>query len=208
MPHPEPLTLTHLGVTEIIVPLAPARSSRLTFSAETVTWGVHRVDLASAVDLRYVTRFESTAMWQQRLVRRVLLQGPDASIDIALGLEAVDPAAGATQVEAYLALVDHLHHLLEPRLRLDVVNRLRRGATVECGRLSLSTDGLLLPIAGRRSRTLVAWERLPSAHFERDTVQIFADSPTGSVLVAELSMLAPLAVLLPELLEEAITALT
>jgi hypothetical protein len=65
----------------------------------------------------YAARFESTALWQQRLVRRVILQGRNDTLDIALGLEAVGAIASSIQVQAYLSLVEHLHSTLEPRLR-------------------------------------------------------------------------------------------
>jgi hypothetical protein len=74
--------------------------------------------------------------------------------------------------------------------------------------VALSAEGLLVSVPRCRSRTVIASERLPSAQFEGDSVQIFADNPEGSTMVAEVSILASRGVLLPELLVEAISALT
>jgi hypothetical protein len=205
---PETPTFAELISTSVTVPLSAKRSTKLELRPEAVKWGSHQVCFDDAVDLRYAARFESTALWQQRLVRRVILQGRNDTLDIALGLEAVGAVASSIQVQAYLSLVEHLHSTLEPRLRDAAMRRLRQGHTLDCGTVALSAEGLLVSVPRRRSRTVIAWERLPSAQFEGDSVQIFADTPEGSAMVAEVSMLAPHSVLLPELLVDAISALT
>jgi hypothetical protein len=186
------------------VPVGPTRTSTLALCADRVRWDDRSVELSEAVDVRYATRSETTSFWQQRLVRRVLIQGPRDSIDIALGREIVSDSATRAQADAYMCLVEHLHATLEPRLRRKALSRIVQGGTVTCGPLALSEEGIHVSGDRRRRPVMIGWHRLPAAHFEHDSVQVVADGSAGATVLAEVSMLAPHAVILPELVEEAI----
>lgn len=197
---PAAVTSTDVDLT---VPVAPTISNRLRISDDELAWGTSCVLLDEVVAVRYAIRNESTALWTQRRVSRVMAHTVSETLEMVLGTSELGAEAAEMQSAAYYATIECLHRVVEPRLRLMLFDRIDRGARVDMGPLSLTTEGILVETAAD-ARQLVAWHRLPSAQFDDARVTISADGPSGTVIVGDVSMLAPNAVLLPELCIDAI----
>lgn len=199
---PPDLTLTRAH--DFDVPVEPRVTARLVVSDDVLIWGATSVAYTDIVAVRYGTRNETTALLQQRRVRRIGMQTAAGALEICLGRADLGSTVEQIQADAYYAVIDRLHSHVEPRLRQAAFKAIHGGNRFAIGKISINRDGIVVP-SRTRSRTFTEWRQLPSAHFEHDRVVLAADHNNGTRLIGGVSMLTSNAVLLPELCIEGIT---
>lgn len=191
------------------VPLGGDGTGLLCIDADSVGWHVRdqrRIRLDDIVSVAYRSRTQAVGpLGQEQLVREVHVHAPERSFAMTLGRQVLSEADLDQQAQAYYALTDVLFHQVEPRLIAEIIETVQQGLTPTIAGLTVTAEGLLLDNRGG-PRSLVAWQRLPSAHFGNGEVTVTAGAVGGSARVTSVSMLEPNAVLIPELCEAAIAA--
>lgn len=196
------LTLSPLpptfGPLELRVPTGWRTTAVFRVDDEAMEWDGHRMDFADIDRVAYATSERSLNLVQRQVTRRVHVGADDTTIAIEVGTQPFGPRSDVPHHQLYRTAVDVLHARVEPRLRAELRRRIAAGRMMTVGGLGLARAGVTLPAVER----VMTWDRLPGAIFEGDRVRIRAAVGHHDEAPWDIPMLAPNAVLLPELLAE------
>lgn len=187
-----------LGPVELTVPNGWRSTASLRTDEHGITWDGSFVTYRDITSVSYATEERSLNLVQRQICRRVSLVGRHQSLDIRLGHTALGPKADVEHHHLYQMLVDVLHVRVEPRLRAELCRHVASGDPVCVAGLTIGRDGIRHEGSGH----VVGWDRLPGAMFEANRVTVRAAGHQHDDLPWSAPMLAPNAVLLPELLAD------
>ncbi len=204
MNHHSPPLLHTVEPMDAQVPVRWRASVACRLDARGIAWDGVNIAFDRIRTVAYSSRQHSVNLVQSRVSRRIVLEAPDARIDIHLGHQPFGPRFDDVHRAVYDAVVAAVHEAAEPRLRAEGLRRIAAGEPLHIGPLTLTHAGL-----GHRhhhSVRPVSWERLPVALLEGTQVVVRATVSRDGDQPWTLDMMTPNAVLLPELLVEATRA--
>jgi hypothetical protein len=179
------------------------RRTTIRLSAEDIRVDGERIALSSITAVGYAATERAMNVTQHGMVRHVMLETPQRCHQLQLGCS-VPGAADDPSEQTYLALVELLHHRVEPRLRARIVSTVLGGQPSQVGGLVLHRGGIDIERRWRAPLT-VGWSEVPCAMLEAHHVVVRRAASTA--IVARRSALESNGVLLPELVESLIAEL-
>lgn len=162
-----------------------------------------RIALADVIGVAYAATAKSVNVTQQGVARQVLLQTTAREHHIDLGCS-VSGTADDPSEQTYLALVELLHHRIEPRIRARLLGAVLGGEVTSIGGLLLHRVGIDVKRRLRSTLTM-RWSETPCALL--DAHSVIVRRAGNARPIARCSALERNAVLLPELLESLLAEL-
>lgn len=184
------------------VPTGWRRTTRLQLSADRIIWGPDLVPLVAITGIAWSTRSKTINLTQTSTERSVRLVHPNGVLDIGMGGQAFGPANDPVHASAFAHLIQLLGDMVEPRIRLEQLSRLRSAIEpVTVGGIPMSVDGIHHQrIFGGAQVT--PWADFPTALIEGEHVLIRCGAALEPEVVAQRTTSVVNAVTLPGLLHD------
>lgn len=195
-PHQQPLA-ADIAPLEVEVRTSWRRSTTLRVSGSDIRVDGKRIALGEITGVAYAASTRAVNVTQRGVARVVRLELGDTVAQVDLGCP-VRSTDDETARHAYRAILEVLHHRVEPRLRAQLAAGVLAGQVVPIGGFALHRGGLLL-VRRLRPPLCVGWDEVPCALVDGD--QVAVRRAGEATPFARQSCLHPNGVLLPELLE-------
>lgn len=192
-------TPTPFAPLELTVATSTRTAAHMAVDAAVLRWDQMEITLGQVSAIAYAARPRRHWGLVRRVTRTIRLwTGDGAPFTIELQGGTLARSLETTQLPAYGAITSALYASTEPRLRAELLRRMAAGDTLQLGQWRLDDRGM-----HDATGFSMAWEDLPTAVLDGESVAITHRLEGGRVQHRRISMLTPNAVLLPELLDEA-----